>query len=100
MVLLHGGTRKGAERIAACWADNRKVPQVAFKPDGTRAYVINAFGDSVSVVNIAGAGLNVELDAVFFHSDVPGDLNVFELDRGLTKAPTACHQDQTERANR
>ncbi|HEV8114301.1 MAG TPA: beta-propeller fold lactonase family protein [Planctomycetota bacterium] len=30
--------------------------QVAFKPDGTRAYVINAFGDSVSVVNIAGAG--------------------------------------------
>jgi hypothetical protein len=26
----------GAERIAACWADNRKVPQVAFKPDWTR----------------------------------------------------------------
>jgi hypothetical protein len=26
MVLLHGGTPKGAERIAACWADNRKVP--------------------------------------------------------------------------
>ena len=23
---------KGAERIAACWADNRKVPQVVFKP--------------------------------------------------------------------
>ena len=33
MVLLHGGSPKGAERIAACWADNRKVPQVAFKPD-------------------------------------------------------------------
>ena len=33
MVLLHGGTPKGAERIAATWADNRKVPQVAFKPD-------------------------------------------------------------------
>jgi hypothetical protein len=36
MVLLHGGAPKGAERIAACWADNRKVTQVAFKPDWTR----------------------------------------------------------------
>ena len=36
MVLLHGGSPKGAERIAACWADARKVPQVAFKPDFTR----------------------------------------------------------------
>jgi hypothetical protein len=33
MVLLHGGSPKGSERIAATWADNRKVPQVAFKPD-------------------------------------------------------------------
>jgi hypothetical protein len=36
MVLLHGGSPKGAERIAACWADNRKVPQIAFKPEWTR----------------------------------------------------------------
>ena len=36
MVLLHGGSPKGAERIAACWADARKVPQVAFKPDWAR----------------------------------------------------------------
>lgn len=28
--------------------------QVAFNPAGTRAYVINSFGDSVSVVNLAG----------------------------------------------
>jgi hypothetical protein len=33
MVLLHGGSPHGAERIAACWADNRKVAQVVFKPD-------------------------------------------------------------------
>ena len=33
MVLLHGGGARGAERIAACWAENRKVPQVVFKPD-------------------------------------------------------------------
>jgi len=36
MVLLHGGSPKGAERIAATWASNRKVPQVAFKPDWTK----------------------------------------------------------------
>jgi hypothetical protein len=33
MVLLHGGTQKGAECIASRWADHRKVPQIAFKPD-------------------------------------------------------------------
>ena len=36
MVLLHGGSPKGAERIAACWANQRKVPQVVFTPDWTR----------------------------------------------------------------
>lgn len=36
MVLLHGGSPKGAEKIAACWADSRKVPQIAFKPDWAR----------------------------------------------------------------
>ena len=33
MVLLHGGSSKGAELIASRWADNRKVSQIAFKPD-------------------------------------------------------------------
>jgi len=36
MVLLHGGSPKGAERIAAAWAQNRKVTQIAFRPDWTR----------------------------------------------------------------
>jgi hypothetical protein len=36
MVLLHGGSPNGAERIAACWADSRKVQQIAFKPDWSR----------------------------------------------------------------
>ena len=36
MVLLHGGSPKGAELIAAKWATNRKVPQVAFKPDWSK----------------------------------------------------------------
>ena len=36
MVLLHGGSPRGAERIAACWADSRHVPQIAFRPDFAR----------------------------------------------------------------
>jgi YspA, cpYpsA-related SLOG family len=36
MVLLHGGSPKGAELIAAKWASNRKVPQIAFRPDWTK----------------------------------------------------------------
>ena len=36
MVLLHGGSPKGAERIAACWANSRKVPQIAFRPNFTK----------------------------------------------------------------
>jgi hypothetical protein len=36
MVLLHGGSPKGAELIAAKWADTRKVQQIAFKPDWSR----------------------------------------------------------------
>ncbi|WP_395447937.1 DUF2493 domain-containing protein [Aminobacter sp. UC22_36] len=36
MVLLHGGSPKGAELIAAKWATHRKVPQIAFKPDWTK----------------------------------------------------------------
>ena len=33
MILLHGGTLKGAELIAARWAESRNVTQVVFKPD-------------------------------------------------------------------
>jgi hypothetical protein len=36
MVLMHGGSPKGAEKIAARWADTRKVPQIAFRPDWTK----------------------------------------------------------------
>ncbi len=33
MILLHGATPTGAERIAASWARDRNVPQKPFKPD-------------------------------------------------------------------
>lgn len=36
MVLIHGGSPKGAEKIASLWADNRGVLQIVFKPDWTR----------------------------------------------------------------
>lgn len=36
MVLLHGGSDIGGEKIAACWAADRQVRQVAFKPDWVR----------------------------------------------------------------
>lgn len=40
LVLVHGGDSKGVDRIAAAWAERRKVPQVAFGLDrklGARA---------------------------------------------------------------
>lgn len=36
MVLFHGGSPKGAERIAACWAEARKVTQITFKLNWNR----------------------------------------------------------------
>lgn len=33
MVLMHGKSPKGAERIAALWADHRNVTQIGFAPD-------------------------------------------------------------------
>jgi hypothetical protein len=36
MVLIHGGSPKGAEHIASLWARERQVAQVAFRPDFNR----------------------------------------------------------------
>lgn len=36
MVLLHGKSTKGAEKIASRWADHRSVPQIGFAPDWAR----------------------------------------------------------------
>jgi hypothetical protein len=59
MVLLHGGSPKGAERIAACWADNRKVPQVAFKPDWTRHANAAPFKRNDAMLEIMPIGVMV-----------------------------------------
>ncbi|RWM18251.1 MAG: DUF2493 domain-containing protein [Mesorhizobium sp.] len=36
MVLMHGKSPKGAEKIASLWADHRNVPQIGFAPDWTK----------------------------------------------------------------
>jgi YspA, cpYpsA-related SLOG family len=36
MVLMHGKSLKGAEKIASRWADHRNVPQIGFAPDWTK----------------------------------------------------------------
>ena len=59
MVLLHGGSPKGAERIAACWANNRKVPQIAFKPDWTRHAKAAPFKRNDRILDVLPIGVIV-----------------------------------------
>jgi YspA, cpYpsA-related SLOG family len=69
MVLLHGGSPRGAERIAACWADQRKVPQVVFKPDWNRDRNAAPFKRNdrmlealpVGVIAFPGSGISANL---------------------------------------
>jgi hypothetical protein len=69
MVLLHGGSPKGAERIAAAWANNRKVTQIAFKPDWTRHAKAAPFRRNdqmlailpIGVVVFPGSGISANL---------------------------------------
>ena len=69
MVLLHGGSPRGAERIAACWADSRKVPQVVFKPDWARHRNAAPFKRNdqlldalpVGIVAFPGSGISANL---------------------------------------
>ena len=57
MVLLHGGSPKGAERIAACWADHHKVAQIVFKPDWTKHAKAAPFKRNDQMLEALPAGL-------------------------------------------
>ncbi|KTT73831.1 DUF2493 domain-containing protein [Sphingomonas sanguinis] len=57
MVLLHGGSPKGAEKVAARWADHRKVPQVAFKPDWTKHAKAAPFKRNDAMLNALPIGV-------------------------------------------
>ncbi len=59
MVLLHGGSPKGAELIAAKWADTRKVQQIAFKPDWTRHAKAAPFKRNDQLLDIMPIGVIV-----------------------------------------
>ncbi len=69
MVLLHGGSPKGAELIAAKWADHRKLTQVAFKPDWSRHRQAAPFKRNdamletlpIGVVVFPGSGISLNL---------------------------------------
>jgi hypothetical protein len=69
MVLLHGGTPTGAERIAACWAEARRTPHIAFRPDWTRHGKAAPFKRNdrileflpIGVLAFPGSGINANL---------------------------------------
>jgi len=48
-----------AERIAACWADSRKVPQIAFKPDWPRPAKAAPYKRNDQMLNILPIGILV-----------------------------------------
>ena len=59
MVLLHGGSPKGAERIAACWAESRGVTQVAFKPNWSKHAKAAPFRRNDEMLSVMPAGVIV-----------------------------------------
>jgi hypothetical protein len=59
MVLLHGGSPKGAELIAAKWASDRKVPQIAFKPDWTKHAKAAPFKRNDAMLDVLPIGVMV-----------------------------------------
>ena len=59
MVLLHGGSPKGAEFIAAKWADTRKVPQIAFRPDWTKHAKAAPFKRNDAMLDVLPIGVMV-----------------------------------------
>jgi hypothetical protein len=59
MVLLHGGSPKGAELIAAKWASNRKVPQIAFKPNWTKHAKAAPFKRNDAMLDVLPIGVLV-----------------------------------------
>jgi hypothetical protein len=69
MVLLHGGSPKGAERIATCWAEARKVTQIAFKPNWTKHAKAAPFRRNDDMLSVMPAGV-----VIFPGSGITGNL--------------------------
>lgn len=59
MVLLHGGSLKGAELIAQKWAETRGVTPVAFKPDWTKHRKAAPFKRNDALLDVLPIGVVV-----------------------------------------
>ena len=57
MVLIHGKSPKGAEKIASRWADHRKVPQVGFAPDWTKHAKAAPFKRNDQILDVLPIGV-------------------------------------------
>lgn len=57
MVLVHGKSPKGAEKIASLWATNRTVPQIGFAPDWTRHGRAAPFKRNDAILEIVPKGV-------------------------------------------
>jgi YspA, cpYpsA-related SLOG family len=88
MVLLHGGTPTGAEKIAACWADARAVTQIAFKPDWKREGKAAPFKRNDRMLEIMPTGV-----IVFPGSGITGNLADKAKRLGI---PVLDHREETD----
>lgn len=57
MVLIHGKSPKGAEKIASLWASNRNVPQIGFAPDWARHGRAAPFKRNDAILEIVPKGV-------------------------------------------
>lgn len=96
LVLVHGGDTKGVERIAAAWAERRKVPQVAFGLDkrlGARA----GFRRNEQMLSLAPRYL-----IAFAGNGVLERLVIQAKEKGVTvvdrRGPLGTHPKRTARA--
>jgi hypothetical protein len=69
MVLLRGGSPKGAELIASKWASTRKVPQIAFKPDWAKHAKAAPYKRNDAMLQILPIGV-----MAFLGTGIQGDL--------------------------
>lgn len=59
LILMHGATPTGAERIAACWARDRNVPQDPYRPDWNRHKKAAPFKRNDAMLNVLPIGVLV-----------------------------------------
>jgi Bacterial conjugation TrbI-like protein/YspA, cpYpsA-related SLOG family len=94
MVLIHGGSPKGAELIASKWATSRKVPQIAFKPDWTKHAKAAPFRRNdamlelvpIGVMHFPGTGIAAAL-ITGIRSDLPGQITA-QVTEAVFDSPT------------